>query len=184
MTSARYIARKRHAIYDAMLRVNHSGELAADRIYFGQLYSLRNDPKYEPMVQEMWNQEKRHLEYFSKQILLKRTSKSMLTPVWDIAGTVLGVMTGSLGSRVAMACTVAVEDTICKHYDSQIRQLIADDTDEHKELIENISKIRDDEQDHHNTGIENEAENAFAYKLVTSVIANGCKIAIQIAQKI
>lgn len=181
---AKFLARRRHALYDTMLRVNHSGELAADRIYMGQMYSLRNDPKYSPMIQEMWNEEKKHLEYFSKQILLQRTSKSLLTPIWDVAGTVLGVTTGFLGVRTAMACTVAVEDTISKHYDSQIRELIADDTQEHKELIENLSKIRNDEQEHHDIGIVNEAENAFAYNFVSGIIANGCKIAIQIAQKI
>ena len=63
---AKYLAKKRHAVYDTILRVNHSGELAADRIYFGQMYSFRNDPKYAPMLQEMWDQEKKHLEYFSK----------------------------------------------------------------------------------------------------------------------
>jgi len=181
---AKFIARKRLAIYDTILRVNHSGELAADRIYWGQMYSLRNDPKYATMVQEMWDQEKSHLEYFSKEMLLKRTRKSLLTPVWDVAGTLLGVTTGLLGHRIAMACTVAVEDTICKHYDSQLRQLIHDDTQVHKDLIANLSKIRDDEQHHHDIGIENEAENAFAYKFVNNIIAGGCKIAIQIAQKI
>ena len=181
---AKFITRKRHTLYDTFLRVNHSGELAADRIYMGQMYSLRNDPKYVPMLQEMWDQEKKHLEYFSKEILLKRTSKSLFTPVWDVAGTVLGVTTGLLGPRIAMACTVAVEDTICKHYDSQIRKLINDDTQVHKKFVENLSQIRDDEQEHHDIGIVNEAENAFAYNLVTRIIANGCKLAIQIAQKI
>lgn len=180
---AKFLARKRHAIYDSILRVNHSGELAADRIYFGQMYCFRNDPRYAPMIQEMWDQEKKHLEYFSKEMLLQRTRKSVLTGLWDTAGCVLGVTTGMLGIRTAMACTVAVEDTICKHYDSQIRQLIQDDTEVHKDLIENLSKIRDDEQEHHDTGIVNEAENAFAYNLVTSIIANGCKAAIQVAQK-
>lgn len=181
---ARYLARERHKIYESILRVNHSGELAADRIYFGQMYTFRNDPQYGPLIQEMWNQEKHHLEYFSKQILLQRTQKSLLTPVWDIAGTMLGVTTGLLGRRAAMACTVAVEDTICKHYDSQIRQLIKDDVNAHRDLIDNLSQIRDDEQEHHDTGIDNDAKNAFAYNLLTGIISNGCKVAIQIAQRI
>ena len=180
---AKYIARKRHAIYDTILRVNHSGELAADRIYSGQMYVFRNDPKLAPMIQEMWDQEKGHLEYFTKEMLLRRTRKSFLTPVWDIAGTALGVGTALLGQRTAMACTVAVEDTICKHYDNQIRQLIADDIEKHRDLVDNLSKIRDDEQEHHDTGIEQEAEQAFAYKLVNNIITGGCKVAIQIAQK-
>lgn len=184
MAAAKYLARRRHALYETMLRVNHSGELAADRIYMGQLYSLRNDAKVAPMIQEMWNEEKRHLEYFSKQMLLQRTGRSLLTPLWDVAGTALGVVTGALGVRTAMACTVAVEDTICKHYDSQIRQLIADDTEQHRQLIGDLSAIRDDEQEHHDLGLVNEAEHAFAYSLVSGIIANGCKVAIAIAQKL
>lgn len=181
---ARYLARKRQSLYHTMLKVNHSGELGADRIYCGQMYALRNDPKHAPMIQEMWDQEKAHLEYFSKQILLKRGSKSLLALFWDVAGLTVGVVSGLMGPQAAMATTVAVEDTITKHYNSQIRTLIADDLHVHKEFVDKLSQIRDDEQEHHDTGLANEAEQAIGYKLINAFITNGCKVAIQIAQRI
>lgn len=181
---AQFLARHRQQVYKAFLKVNHSGELAADRIYAGQMYVFRNDPKYAAMIQHMWDQEKKHLEYFEKQILYKRTSKSLLYPLWDVAGTVLGVGTALMGKRAAMACTVAVEDTISKHYDNQIRELLNDDVKEHHDYIENISQIRDEELEHHDTGIENEAEKAFGYNVLSGIISNGCKLAIAIAQRI
>lgn len=181
---AQFLVRQRQQVYKAFLKVNHSGELAADRIYAGQMFVFRNDPKYSAMIQHMWDQEKKHLEYFSKQILYKRTSTSLLYPLWDVAGTILGVSTAMLGKRAAMACTVAVEDTISKHYDNQIRTLLNDDPKEHENFIENISKIRDDELEHHDTGIANEAEHAVGYNVLSGIITNGCKLAIAIAQRI
>ncbi len=39
-----------------------------------------------------------------------------------------------------MACTVAVEASITDHYNSQIRQLVKDDPEGNKELIDTITK--------------------------------------------
>ena len=47
-----------------------------------------------------------------------------------------GAGTALLGKEGAMACTVAVEDVIGGHYNSQIRQLMEDDPVKHKELLE------------------------------------------------
>lgn len=83
-----------------------------------------------------------------------------------------------------MACTVAVESVIGKHYDQQIRELIADDPELHKELITTISQFRDDEMEHHDTGLENDAERAPFYKAFTEVIKVGCHGAIWVAERI
>ncbi|CAG2162512.1 unnamed protein product [Oppiella nova] len=170
--------------YDQMIRVNHSGELAADRIYWGQMLVLKNDPKHCPVIQEMWDQEKHHLRRFESLALRHRVSRSVFTPLWSIAGLALGATTALMGPHAAMACTVAVEDVISKHYDNQLRQLLDDDLEEHKELIETIKQFRDEEQHHYDTGIEFGAQNAFGFNLLYNVISNGCQLAIKVAQKI
>lgn len=183
-TSAKYLWRRRQQLYDRIIRVNHSGELGADRIYWGQMSVLRNDPKIGPVVQEMWDQEKQHLKRFEKLVAKHRVRKSLLEPLWSIAGFGLGAATALMGPKAAMACTVAVEEVISKHYDNQLRQLIEDDLDEHKDLIETIKQFRDEEQHHFDTGIKLEAEKAFGYDILHTVISNGCRIAIKIAEKI
>ena len=167
-----------------MIRVNHSGELAADRIYWGQMAVLRNDAKHSPIIQEMWDQEKHHLKQFEKLVAKHRVRKSMFEPLWSVAGFGLGAVTALMGPKAAMACTVAVEEVIATHYDNQLRQLIEDDLDDHKELIQTIKQFRDEEEHHYNTGLEFDAKNAFGFNVLYKVISNGCKIAIKIAERI
>ncbi|KAH9422452.1 ubiquinone biosynthesis monooxygenase Coq7 [Dermatophagoides pteronyssinus] len=181
---AKYLTRQRKQILDSILRVDHSGELAADRIHYGLMYVFRNDQQFQPIIHHLWEQEKRHLQYFSKQLVLNRSRKSFLTPVWETLSFGLGLTSGMLGKRAAMACTVAVERTITEHYDSQIRQLLKDDVRIHQDLIENLSQIRDEEQEHHDIGQANDATKMPAYGLFDTIISNGCKVAIQIAKRI
>ena len=47
-----------------------------------------------------------------------------------------------------------------------------------------IKKFRDDEMDHHDAGLANDAEKFPAYNLLTNVIKAGCKVAIVASEKI
>ena len=84
---------------------------------------------------------------------------------FEVAGYALGAGTALLGKEAAMACTVAVEASITEHYNDQIRQLANTDPETHRELIETITKFRDEEQEHHDIGLENDAELAPAYQV-------------------
>ena len=54
---------------------------------------------------------------------------------FSLTCNLLGASTALLGKEGAMACTVAVEDVIGDHYNSQIRELMEDDPEAHKELL-------------------------------------------------
>ena len=58
------------------------------------------------------------------------------------------------------------------------------DPDANKELLQVIQKFRDEEQEHHDTGIDHGAENAPFYKFFTEGIKLGCKTAIAISKVI
>lgn len=94
--------------------------------------------------------------------------------------------TALLGEKAAMACTVAVETSIVEHYNNQIREIMSSATDKEtaKELLESIQKCRDDEQDHHDTGIAHGAENTPGYQFLTNVIKTGCKTAIWLSERV
>merc|ERR1711915_1093394 len=163
--------------------VNHAGEYGADRIYAGQLAVLKNT-SVGPTIQHMWDQEKEHLATFNKLIPKHRARPTALLPIWNVAGYALGAGTALLGKEAAMACTVAVESVITDHYNSQLRELISLGEEEHKELIEVIKKFRDDEMEHHDTGLEHDAELAPAYNVLSNVIKAGCKAAVFISERI
>lgn len=88
-----------------------------------------------------------------------------------------------MGPKTAMACTAAVETVITDHYNDQIRQLMAN-PEENAELLDLIRRFRDDEMNHHDTAIANQAEEAAFYRTFSQVIKLGCKAAIKISERI
>ncbi|XP_041474580.1 5-demethoxyubiquinone hydroxylase, mitochondrial-like [Lytechinus variegatus] len=173
----------RKEMIDRIIRVDHAGEVGADRIYAGQLAVLKNS-SVGPLIQEMWDQEKHHKETFERLIPEHRVRPTALLPIWNVAGFVLGAGSALMGKEAAMACTVAVEESIGEHYNDQIRALIEDDPEVHKELLEIIKEFRDDELEHLNTGLENDAKKAPMYSAMDAVIKTGCKAAIWLSERI
>jgi len=176
---------KMRDIQDRMIRVDHAGEYGANRIYAGQMAVLGRT-KSGPLIQHMWDQEKEHLRIFETLLPKYRARPTILLPFWNVAGYVLGAGTALLGEKAAMACTVAVEASITEHYNNQIRELMTQSKtpEENQELLAKIKKCRDEEQEHHDTGLANDAEQAPVYGLLTGVIKTGCKTAIWLSERI
>lgn len=102
-----------------MLRVDHSGEIAANTIYLAQArtFAFFGDQKTSKMMMDMLESEKKHLRVAEKLLQQHRVRPSLLAPVWGLAGSMLGVATAVLGKEGAMAATEAVETVIGEHYD-------------------------------------------------------------------
>jgi len=164
---------------ERIIRVDHAGEYGASRIYAGQLAVLGRGPKGD-VLRHMKAQEQVHLDTFSKLIAKRRVRPTALLPFWNVAGFALGAVTAAMGERAAMACTVAVEETIDEHYSAQSARLGEDEA----ELHDTIEVFRAEELEHRDIGIENGAEQAFAYRLLTRVIKAGCKVAIKVSEKV
>ena len=165
---------------EQIIRVDHAGEYGATRIYDGQIAVFGKDSKIGKTIQHMADQEKEHIDKFNELILEHRIRPTALLPVWNIAGFALGASTALLGEKAAMACTVAVEKVIGEHYQEQLDLL----EDDQKDLKKTISKFRDDELEHHDIGIEHDAESAPGYRIMSKVIELGCKTAIAISKKV
>lgn len=166
-----------------MLRVDHAGEYGANRIYAGQMAVLGRSMT-GPLIQQMWDQEKKHLAKFNEIIAENRVRPTALLPLWNIAGFALGASSALLGKEGAMACTVAVEESISEHYNSQIRALMERDPEKYTELLQIIKEFRDDEMEHHDTGLEHDAESVPGYWLLKNLIQLGCKAAIYVSQRV
>lgn len=167
-------------ILDQIIRVDHAGEYGATRIYDGQIAIFGKESKIGKTIQHMADQEQEHIEKFNELIIEKRVRPTALLPLWNIAGFALGAGTALMGEKAAMACTVAVEKVIGDHYREQ-QDLLEDDE---KELKKTIAKFEKDELEHHDIGLEHDAESAPGYKIMTKVIELGCKTAIAISKKI
>jgi ubiquinone biosynthesis monooxygenase Coq7 len=162
-----------------MIRVDHAGEFGASRIYAGQLAVLGRGPKGD-ILRHMKAQEQVHLDTFSAMIADRRVRPTAMLPLWNIAGFALGAVTAAMGPRAAMACTVAVEETIDEHYSAQTAELGADEAP----LRETIEAFRLEELEHRDIGLDHDAEKAIGYSLLTRVIKAGCRAAIKISEKL
>lgn len=169
----------REELIERIIRVDQAGEYGAVRIYQGQLAVLGNGPKGD-MIRHMKQQEDVHLDTFSKMVSERRVRPTALMPIWHVAGFMLGAGTALLGEKAAMACTVAVEETIDEHYQAQIKKL----GDDEKVLRETCSKFRDEELEHRDIGYAHGAESAPAYPLLSRAIKFGTKLAINLSEKI
>lgn len=167
------------ALIDRMIRVDQAGEYGAKRIYEGQLAVLRDSPNRD-LIEHMAEQEREHLETFDRLVAERGVRPTALNPLWHFAGFAVGAGTALLGEKAAMACTVAVEEVIEEHYADQAARL----GDDEPELKATIQKFRDDELEHRDIGLEKEAEQAPAYRLLTSVIKRGSRAAIWMAERV
>ena len=180
---------ERQKIYHKFLRVDHAGEFGANEIYRGQLAFIK-DENDRKLIQHMWDQEKVHLAKFEELLPKHQARGTALLPLWRLAGYTLGASTAFMSKNAAMACTSAVEESIVNHYNDQLRILcedlekMEDKCPEHLELLETIKKFRDEEQEHHDTGIEHGAEQTMNYQLLKGAIQAGCKVAIAVSEKI
>jgi len=164
---------------EAMIRVDHAGEYGAVRIYEGQLAVLKQGPAAD-LIRHMAEQEQHHLKTFDRLIQERKVRPTALEPVWRVAGFALGAATALMGEKAAFACTAAVEEVIDEHYASQVAALEGKD----EPLKATVEQFRADEAAHRDTALENGAEQAPGYRLLSEAIKAGCRVAIKLSERI
>jgi len=180
---------------DGALRVNQAGELAAVLIYSAQTPPIvKSHPHLRDLMRHMYDQEAGHFKTFNELLSKHRIRPTIMYPIWKVAATALGWSTAVMGREAAMACTEAVETEIGDHYNTQVKVLLewANEaeargetvSDEMKELLVTLRRIRDEELEHLDHAVLNDAKQAKPYELLTNVIRGGCRTAIWISEKI
>ena len=164
----------------AMIRVDQAGEFGAARIYAGQLAVMGDRSPAARQIAGMAVQEERHRAFFDAMMARRSVRPTLLQPFWHIAGYALGAVTAAIGPAAAMACTVAVETEIDKHYEDQLVAL----GDNDPELTVAILDFQAEEVEHRETALAAGAESAIGYPLLSAVIRLGCRVAIATAQRL
>ena len=152
---------------EEFLRVDHAGERGAIKIYEGQLLALNTfvkDEKLKKMIEEMKNHEKKHLDFFNKEIKKRNIKSTKLLPLWDLLGVGLGFGSAIMGKKATMLCTASVEEVIDEHYQNQLDQLHSDE----KNLKKKIKKFRDDELQHKDIAYKQGASKKGFYSIAKS----------------
>ena len=177
------------------LRVNQTGELAATLIYTAQTPILvSRQPHLRPLMKHMYDQEEGHFDTFNALIAKHRVRPTAMYPLWAAMSYGLGWSTAAMGREAAMACTEAVETEIGDHYNSQIRTLLEmvsqweaegyEVGEELRTLISTLRRIRDEELEHLDHAVENDAKKAEPHWLLTGIIRAGCRSAIWVSERV
>jgi 3-demethoxyubiquinol 3-hydroxylase len=160
-------------LIERTIRVDQAGEFGAVRIYQGQLAALRWTGRANSdagrKIAAMARAEREHNRVFDRLLVERRVRPTALQPLWTVAGFALGAATALLGEKAAMACTVAVEETIDEHYASQAAAL----GDDEAELRATVEKFRADELAHRDEALASGAAEAPAYEALTAAIKLG-----------
>ena len=165
---------------ESMIRVDQAGEFGATRIYAGQLAVMGDRAPGATDIAAMQEQEVRHRAFFDAMIARRGVRPTALQPVWNVAGFALGAATALIGPKAAMACTVAVETEIDRHYQEQLEAL----GDSDPELSAAIAEFQAEELEHKAIALDAGAEQAPAYPLLSGLIRLGCRAAIGLSKHI
>ena len=170
-------------ILEEIIRVDHAGERGAIKIYEGQLLALNTFKQNEELkktIENMKEQEKKHFEFFDKEIQKRKIKPTVFLQLWDLMGVALGFGTTMIDKKAAMLCTASVEEVIENHYDNQLNKIGEDE----KDLKIKIEKFKGDEVNHKNIAYESGATKNGLYSIMDKIIRTGSKIAITISEKI
>jgi len=145
-------------------------------------------------MEHMHDQEAGHFSTFNHLLAKHRIRPTAMYPIWTIAASALGWGTALMGREAAMACTEAVETEIGSHYNGQVRVLLdmvdqmekngEEVGEELTELLSTIRRIRDEELEHLDHAVENDAQQAVPHAFLTGLIRAGCRGAIWISERV
>lgn len=171
-------------LVERTIRVDQAGEFGAVRIYEGQLAALRwtgrANSEAGRKIAHMARQEREHNKVFDRLLVERRVRPTALSPLWNVAAFALGAATALMGDKAAMACTVAIEETIEEHYAGQAAKL----GDDEAELKSTVEKFRAEEMEHRDEALASGAEQAPAYEALTGAIKAGSRLAIWLSTRI
>jgi len=119
------------------IKVDHAGEFCAIAIYSAQIAVSRILYRdLVPVLQHILVHERDHMRRFEALRSRFNARRCRIFPLWYVGGLMLGAGTALLGRNGIRLCTYAVEDTVNRHLDEQIRVMRARVPDVATELAE------------------------------------------------
>ena len=106
----------------ALMRVNHSGEIAAQALYQGQALTANNDTTREALAQA-GREETDHLAWCSRRITELGGHTSILNPLWYAGSFAIGAAAGLAGDALNLGFVAETERQVVEHLDRHLQVL-------------------------------------------------------------
>ena len=150
-----------------LMRVNHSGEVAAQGLYRGQALTARLEGTREKMDHAAL-EELDHLSWCNKRLEELNDRPSLLNPIWYGLSFGMGAIAGAAGDKWSLGFVHETEEQVVNHLEEHLEKLSTED----KKTIAILKQMRIDEAQHSQEALESGAENLpEGIKRLMSVIA-------------
>ena len=111
----------------ALMRVNHSGELAAQALYHGQALVARSAGT-RAMLLDAARSESDHLAWCEMRLAELAARPSLLNPLWYAGSFAIGAVTALMGDPASLGFVAETERQVEGHLDAHLGRLPAADT--------------------------------------------------------
>lgn len=116
---------RRHAA--GLMRVNHTGEVAAQALYDGQAALARNAAT-RAQLEAAATEETDHLAWCAERLRELDDRPSLLNPLWYAGSFAIGALAAAAGDRWSLGFVVETERQVEAHLGDHLQRLPADDT--------------------------------------------------------
>lgn len=132
-----------------LMRVNHTGEIAAQALYRGQALVAR-DAELRARLLEAADEEHDHLAWCETRVTELGQKTSRLAPLWYGGSFAIGALAGLAGDRVSLGFLAETEKQVVEHLDRHLGRLPTDD-DRSRRIVE---QMKVEEAAHQDTALQ------------------------------
>jgi ubiquinone biosynthesis monooxygenase Coq7 len=134
------------------MRVNHSGEVAAQALYQAQGFTARSK-SIQVSMQQSAIEEIDHLDWCQERLTELGSHTSFLNPLWYSGSFTIGALAGLLGDKWSLGFVVETENQVVAHLESHLQKLPVQDA-RSRAILE---QMKIDEAHHASVAIESGA---------------------------
>lgn len=134
---------------EGLMRINHTGEIAAQALYRGQALVARNEQQRQALLQAA-DEEQDHLAWCQQRLNELGGNTSVLAPGWYLGSFLIGLTAGIAGDHWSLGFVEETENQVSAHLDDHMQRLAAADRRSHAIL----QQMREDEERHANAAKE------------------------------
>jgi ubiquinone biosynthesis monooxygenase Coq7 len=109
-----------------LMRVNHSGEVAAQALYQGQALTAKL-PDVRARMERAAAEENDHLDWCEKRVQAMDGHLSYLNPLWYAGSFAIGATAGLIGDKWSLGFVAETERQVIRHLDEHLKEISPDD---------------------------------------------------------
>jgi ubiquinone biosynthesis monooxygenase Coq7 len=121
-----------------LMRVNHSGEVAAQALYNGQALTAR-DSTVARAMHVAAGEEMDHLAWCEQRLGELNAAPSVLNPLWYLGSFAIGAVAGAFGDRMSLGFVAETEKQVEAHLHEHMGRLPAADH-RSRAIVDQMSK--------------------------------------------